>query len=132
MIKLFAIVFLPLCLANANPGMDTTGLTEADISITSICDAENAEEVIQMSAQCITDPIMNKGIGDCRGIAYGDSDQFKSKDIYCAKSASEKAEMDELFEVCLEEAGINSEAIQTEWVVSFLIQKQIFLNYQLI
>lgn len=112
----------------ADPSIDPSGVTDAEVSMASICDAENSEEVIEMTNQCLVDPIMNRGISDCRSVAYGTGDQIEAKNVYCAKSAPEKVEMDELFEVCLDEAGITTEAIQTEWVVSILFFSYIMID----
>lgn len=86
----------------------------------SLCDnnASVAVELMRKTDECIINEKMKKAISDCRAISYGSDDQWEAKDLYCSKGEMMREEMDDLFNICLQEQGLDVETIQAEWVVS--------------
>ena len=91
---------------------------ETGLQIKSICDAENPVAVIEKTDECIADPVMKESIMKCRIIAYGSDQAVEASTKFCSASVDARSEMDDIFDACLSNQGINQEAIQVEFVAN--------------
>lgn len=91
---------------------------ETGLQIKSICDAEDPVAIIEKTDECITDPVMKESIIKCRIVAYGSDQAAEASTKFCSASSDARSEMDEIFDACLSNQGINQEAIQVEFVAN--------------
>lgn len=103
-----------------DPSLDMSDDSYLDLVAGSLCDnnASVAIELMRKTDECIINSAMKNAISACRSISYGSDDQFEAKDMYCSKGDLMRNEMDDLFNICLQEQGLDIESIQAEWVVS--------------
>jgi hypothetical protein len=88
------------------------------VQIKSICDEDDPASIIETTDECIVDPIMRESISQCRVVSYGSAVPKEAATKFCSGAPDARAEMDELFDICLRNQGLNQEAIQVEFVAN--------------